>query len=91
MAHSKSAEKRTRQNAKQRLRNRSARSAERTSVKKFRAAVAAADVETAAKAFHDAQKRVDANAAKGIIRKGTAARIKSRLAANLNTLRTSKA
>ena len=90
MAHSKSAAKRTRQNAKSRLRNRSARSAERTSIKKFSAALEAGDVEAAAKAFHDAQKRVDGDAAKGIIRQGTAARIKSRLSARLNALRRSK-
>jgi len=86
LAHSRSAKKRIRQNAKQRLRNRSAKSALRTAIKKFRAAVKKGDAQSAAQAYRAAQKKVDTTARKGIIHKGTAARVKSRLAAKLNSL-----
>jgi len=86
LAHSKSAKKRIRQNARRRLRNRSARSALRTAIKKFRAAVTAGDADTARAAYLAVQKRADTVAGKGIIKKQTAARIKSRLAAKLNGL-----
>ena len=91
MAHSKSAEKRIRQNAARRLRNRGAKSAQRTSVKKVQVALAADDAEAAAKALHSAQKRIDSNVAKGIVRKRTASRIKSSLARKLNALGGTKA
>ncbi|MFH1574655.1 MAG: 30S ribosomal protein S20 [Acidobacteriota bacterium] len=91
MAHSKSAEKRIRQNAARRLRNRGAKSAQRTSVKKVHAALATEDATAAAKALHSAQKRIDSNVAKGIVRKRTASRIKSSLARKLNAIEGAKA
>lgn len=84
MAHSKSAKKRIRQNARGRLRNRSTKSALRTTVKKFDAAVKQGDAEAAGEAFRKVQKKADATARKGIVHKKTAARLKSRLAARLN-------
>jgi len=87
VAHSKSAKKRVRQNAERRLRNRSAKSAQRTAVKKFHAATEAGDANAAAEAFQGVQKRVDSNVAKGVIPKRTAARIKSQLATRLSELR----
>jgi small subunit ribosomal protein S20 len=79
LAHGKSAKKRIRQNAARRLRNRQAKSALRTTVKKL-AAAAAGD---ATAAFRGVQKKLDQAVAKGIVRKGTADRMKSRLAARL--------
>jgi small subunit ribosomal protein S20 len=63
-----------------RLRNRSARSALKTVVKKCRIAAAAADAEAAQGAFRLAVKKLDQAAAHHLIHKNTAARTKSRLA-----------
>ena len=82
----KSAEKRERQEAVRRLRNRSAKSAVRTAVKKFDAAVAAGNKDEAEKAFAESCKLLDSAASKGLIHKNTAARKKSRLAHAFNKL-----
>ena len=86
MAHSKSAEKRIRQNANRRLRNRSARSALRTVIKKFHEAVAGGDAEAVKKAYHAAQVKLDKSASKGVVPKRTASRLKSRLSARAKAL-----
>ena len=80
MAHGKSAKKRVRQNAARRLHNRQAKSALRTTVKKF---TTAGDAAGATAAYRNVQKKLDQAVAKGIVRKGTADRMKSRLAARL--------
>jgi len=77
--HSKQAAKRMKQNAKSRLSNRAAKSALRTAVKKFKQTVEAGDGEAVAAAYKVVQKRADNSARKGVIAKGTAARMKSRL------------
>lgn len=87
MAHSKSARKRIRQNATSRLRNRSAKSALRTTIKKFTTAVASGDKDAAAAKLRAAQKDVDKTASRGIIHKKSAARIKSRLTAKLGKMK----
>ena len=76
----KSAEKRERQEAKRRLRNRMAKSTMRTAIKKFDAAVAAGDKDAAAVAMAESNKLLDTVAGKGIIHRNTAARTKSRIA-----------
>ncbi len=76
----KSAEKRERQEAKRRLRNRMAKSTMRTAIKKFDAAVAAGDKDAAAVAMAESNKLLDTVAGKGIIHRNTAARKKSRIA-----------
>ena len=91
MAHSRSAVKRIRQNLRRKLGNRAAKSALRTAIKKFRAAVSTGDLDAAAATYHLVQEKVDKTASKGIIHKGTAARIKSRLSQHLNALKTAKA
>jgi small subunit ribosomal protein S20 len=83
LAHSPSARKRVRQNAARRLRNRQAKSALRTSVKKFTGAVGTGDAAAAALAYRAVQKKLDQAVAKGVVRKGTADRMKSRLAARI--------
>ena len=90
MAHSKSARKRVRQNLVRRLRNRSAKAALRTAIKKFSAAAGIGDAAAASAAFLLVQKKVDKVAAKSILRKGTADRIKARLAARLHAIRAEK-
>ncbi len=76
----KSAEKRERQEARRRLRNRMAKSTMRTAIKKFDAAVAAGDKAAAEQAMAESNKLLDTVAGKGIIHRNTAARKKSRLA-----------
>jgi small subunit ribosomal protein S20 len=88
LAHSISAKKRIRQNSKERLRNRSKKSALRTNIKKFHAAVASGDNEAAQAAFAVVQKQADTIARKGVVHQKTAARIKSRLSHSLNSLQT---
>ena len=83
MAHGKSAKKRVRQNVVHRLRNRQSKSALRTTVKKLAVATLAGDAAAATTAFRGVQKKLDQAVAKGIVRKGTANRLKSRLAAKL--------
>ncbi len=82
----KSAEKRERQEAKRRLRNRMAKSTMRTAIKKFDAAVAAGDKDAAVKALVESNKLLDTVAGKGIIHRNTAARKKSRLAHAYNKM-----
>ncbi len=86
MPHLKSAFKRLRQNVKRRLRNRSAKSALKTELKKFLATLQSGNVEAAREQFRISTKMLDQTAARGIINKGTAARKKSRLAQQLNKL-----
>jgi small subunit ribosomal protein S20 len=83
LAHGKSAKKRIRQNVARRLRNRQAKSALRTTVKKLTVAVGAGDAAAATAAYRGVQKKLDQAVAKGLVRKGAADRVKSRLAARL--------
>ena len=86
MAHSLSAKKRIRQNAKHRLRNRADKSALKTQVKKFLTTAKQADSpEAVEKEFRQTQKNIDQLAAKRVLHKNTAARRKSQLARQLNS------
>jgi small subunit ribosomal protein S20 len=78
MANHKSAEKRNRQNEKKRLRNRMARSAVRTAIKKARQAVSsgASDAQDLIKL---AEKKLQSVASKGLYHKKNASRRISRL------------
>ena len=86
MAHSKSAKKRVRQNAKRRLRNRRRKDAVRATVRALDEAVQAGDAKTAAEQLTDAYRKLDKTAAKGTLHKRTAARKKSRLAKRVNAM-----
>lgn len=86
MPNIKSAIKRVKVSEKRRLRNASQKSALRTAVKSFETAAAGNDVETAKAALIAASKKLDKAATKGLIHKNAAARKKSRLAKQLNTL-----
>lgn len=88
MAHSLSAKKRVRQNAKSRARNRWRKDRYRTAIRDFRETVlhgSADDAETKLKGLY---KLLDQIAATGTIHKNTASRLKGRLAASLNRKRT---
>ena len=86
MAHSLSAKKRIRQNAKANARNRWRKSAVKDQTKEFVAATIGGDKAKAAEAFKKIARTLDKTAAVGTIHKNTAARRKSRLAKRLNKL-----
>lgn len=79
MANSKSAKKRVRVNERNRLRNRTVRTALRTNVKKYRALIAAGDAEAAASMLPTIHSIIDRTAKKGVIKENAARRYKSRL------------
>jgi small subunit ribosomal protein S20 len=80
----KSAEKRVRVSAKRTLRNTSLKSALRTTIKKFEAALTHSDVEQARLALRVATRALDKAVTKGIIHRNTASRKKSRLTKRFN-------
>ena len=94
MANIKSQIKRNRQNEKRRLRNRTVRSEINTRSKAALAAVEHDDEagdEASAEELRQAIKRIDKAAAKGVIHKNTAARRKSRLVREIESLRSEDA
>jgi small subunit ribosomal protein S20 len=84
---SSSAEKRHRQSEERRLRNKAAKSAVRTSVKKFVLLTKKKDMPGAEEALREMVKKVDTAARKGIIKKNAAARKKSRMQRLYNSLK----
>jgi small subunit ribosomal protein S20 len=86
-AKSSSAEKRHRQSEERRLRNKSAKSAVRTSVKKFVLLAQKKETGEAEAALKEMIKKLDSAAGKGIIKKNTAARKKSRMQRFFNSLK----
>ena len=85
MPSSKSAKKRVRQNAARRLRNRMRKSAIWTVEKKFRAKVAEGDLAGAEELLSKVTALLDKAAKRKTIHQNKASRKKSRLAAFLNT------
>ena len=79
MAHNKSQEKRNRQTIVRTARNKAVRSALKTRIKSAVAAAESGDAAAAAEALRLAQKRIDQAAAKGVLKKNTAARRKRNL------------
>jgi len=90
VAHSLSAKKRVRQNVKSRAINRGRKSRIKTQIKHFDAAVASDDVEAASKQYRLVAQKLDKTAATSTMHKRTAARKKSRLAKQLNSLKAKK-
>jgi len=87
VAHSLSAKKRVRQDAKRRAINRSRKSQIKTQVKHFETALASGDAEAASGQYRLVVKKLDKAAATSTMHKKTAARKKSRLARRLNSLK----
>lgn len=87
MAHSLSAKKRVRQNAKRRTLNRSRKSQVKSQTKRFEAALAEGNATTAEEQFRMLSKKLDKVASTSTMHKKTAARKKSRLAKKLNVLK----
>lgn len=80
MANIKSQIKRIKTNEKARLRNKSVKSALKTSVRKFREAADAGDAAKATEALKTASKQLDKAASKGVIHANQAANRKSAMA-----------
>lgn len=81
-----SAEKRQKQSEKRRIRNKSAKSAIRSEAKKIVAAVQGKDKTSAEAALQTMISKIDSAARKGIVKKNTAARKKSRMQKLFNSL-----
>ncbi len=86
MANIKQQKKRIRLAARQRLRNRHAKSTIKTLFKRLDATVEAQEAEQARQLATTLTRRIDQAAAKGILHKNNAARKKSRVAHTLNRL-----
>ena len=80
MANIKSQIKRNKQNEKARLRNKAVKSSLKTSIRKFREAAEAGDVEQTGAALRAACRQLDKAASKGVIHKSQAANRKSAIA-----------
>ena len=87
MPNIKSAIKRVSVIEKKTLQNNMVKSAYKTAVKTFEAAVAEGNKEKAEVAFKEAVKKVDQACTKGVIKANTASRKKSSLAKKLNTIK----
>ncbi len=86
MANSPQAKKRARQSEKSRQRNASLRSMVRTYIKKVRAQIEAGDKAAATAAYQEAQPVIAKMVNKGVFAKNKAARIQSRLNAQVKAL-----
>lgn len=86
MPQKSSAIKRHKQSLKNKENNRSVRSTIRTANKRFLDAVKAQDAEAAGECLHRFEKIIDTAAGKGIYKKNTAARKKSRMRKLFNSL-----
>lgn len=91
MAHSLSAKKRIRQNAKKRTINRARKSQVKTQVKHLETLMSQGDVEAAGDQLRAVARKLDKVASTSTMHKNTAARKKSRLAKRLNALKAKKA
>lgn len=86
MANSKSAKKRVLVAERNRVRNVAVKSRIKTVIKKVLAAVELNEKDNAVKALDVAYRELDKAVSKGIVKKNTASRKKSRLAAKVNAL-----
>ena len=91
MAHSLSAKKRVRQNARRKKLNRSRRSQVKTQVKRLETTLSEGNVAAAEEQFRATVKRLDKAGTTSTMHKKTAARKKSRLARKLNALKARQA
>ena len=91
MPHSTSAKKRMRQYGKRRKYNRSYRKAIKEQVKEFATAVKTGSPEQVQAEFVKAVKKLDKAAARNVIHRNKAARVKSQLAAQLAAKKTTPA
>ena len=90
MAHSLSAKKRIRQNEKKRVVSRARKSQVKTQIKHFQKAVDGGDAAAASEQLRLVTQKLDKTASTSTMHKNTAARKKSRLAKQLNALKSKK-
>ncbi len=90
MAHTLSAQKRVRQTAKRRDRNRDRKRQVRLELKKIHAVIAGGDKTAAVAELQKAQEILDRVTTRGTIHPNTAARRKSKLAKKINALAAAK-
>ncbi len=86
MPNIKSAKKRVKVIEKKTLRNNMIKSGYRTAIRKFETAVANGDAE-AKNLFIEATRKVDQACSKGVLKKNTASRKKSKLSKLMNTVK----
>jgi small subunit ribosomal protein S20 len=86
VANIKSQIKRNRQNEVAHERNKAVKTGLRSAVRKFREAAAAGDKDAALKAAHDATRKLDKAASKGVIHKNQAANRKSAISKQASSL-----
>lgn len=86
MANIKSQIKRNKQNDAAHERNKSVKSALKTSVRRFRAAADAGDADKARSLAHEANRRLDKAASAGVIHKNQAANRKSAISKSAQAL-----
>ena len=86
MPNIKSAKKRVLVNATKAAQNKAAKSALKTDIKKFEAAVVEGNRSEADKRYKEAVKAVDQAAARGLLHKNTAANRKSKMTLRLNKI-----
>ncbi|CAM3160303.1 30S ribosomal protein S20 [Streptobacillus felis] len=86
MAHTKSSKKRIVIGERNRLRNQAIKSRVKTFVKKVLAAVDSKNIDDAKAALSVAYKELDKAVSKGVMKKNTASRTKSRLATKVQAL-----
>ena len=87
MAHSLSAKKRVRQNAKRRAWNRARKSMVKTQTKRFLTAVSEGKTDLATEEYKVLARKLDKVASTSAMHKNTVARIKSRMARRLNMMK----
>ena len=85
-----SAKKRTKQNERNRIRNRARKSQVKTETRKLLEAISSGNSSEAKAALAKVTKKLDQVAAKGSMHKNTAARKKSRLARRVNAIQAAK-
>ena len=86
MAHSLSAQKRVRQNAKRRVINRARKSVVKTQIKQLETAIDAGDTGKAKDQLKDLTRKLDRFSTTSTMHRNTAARIKSRMTRRVNAL-----
>ncbi len=86
MPNIKSAKKRVKTIEAKTMQNKMLKTALKTSMKKYEAAIASGNKEAAAETYKATVKRIDKAVAKGLLHKNTAARKKSQFTRKLNTL-----
>ena len=91
MAHSLSAQKRVRQNAKRRVTNRARKSMIKTQIKHLESAIDAGQADKAKDQLKTLNRKLDKFATTSTLHKNTAARIKSRMTCRVNALTTKTA